>query len=455
MKSKLEILFVEDSDTDFELIIRAVEKEGIAFNYERIYALEKLGPLLKRKSFDLIISDYHLPGFTAVEVIAACQKLEVTIPIILVSSNIGETKAVDALKMGATDYLLKDQLSKLPLVINRAIKEFNDKKLKKEAQKQLIERELRLRNLLNSMKDGLVQVDENRNIQYANPAFCEMVNHSLKELINKNINTLIRKEYQNEFNTFVHFNGKTEHICEASLDKNLSTNHLSVILFKDRTAEIKHKNQLTRLNQEMDTLLYRLAHDLRGPICSLEGLIDVLKPTPSSEWQALSKDQIAQSYALLDRLGAIVNVKRAKIKPARIELVPFFDTLIKEGNLPSDSFELILETNYLISDELLLKQALLPLFDNAVKYVNEILKIVITVKENRFNKQIIIKDFGMGIAKKHLKKVTEMFFRGNTNIPGLGLGLYISKFIIEKLNGTIILTSSKNNWTTITLTLPK
>ena len=75
MKSKLEILFVEDSDTDFELIIRAVEKEGIAFNYERIYALEKLGPLLKRKSFDLIISDYHLPGFTAVEVIAACQKL--------------------------------------------------------------------------------------------------------------------------------------------------------------------------------------------------------------------------------------------------------------------------------------------------------------------------------------------------------------------------------------------
>lgn len=115
------ILHLEDSPVDHELTRRALHKAGVACSLLRVESLEDFQAKIKADKFDIILADYHLPGFTALDAWALLQNEPSPPPFILLSGAIGEPAAVSAIKIGMSDYLSKDELPKLAQMILRAL----------------------------------------------------------------------------------------------------------------------------------------------------------------------------------------------------------------------------------------------------------------------------------------------------------------------------------------------
>src|SRR5438876_12210846 len=140
MKSMLHILLVEDSLADAELVLAALEQDGISCDAVRVDTQADFLGALDRNRFDLILSDFSMPsfdGFSALKLfreLTALRKLPET-PFIFVSGTIGEELAIETLKNGATDYVLKHRLSRLGPAVRRAIVEAEEHAARQEAER--------------------------------------------------------------------------------------------------------------------------------------------------------------------------------------------------------------------------------------------------------------------------------------------------------------------------------
>ncbi len=123
MTTPLRVLIVEDSENDAELLLLTLRRGGYAPAYERVETPEGLEDALTRQSWDLIISDYAMPRFNGVQALKLTKAKGIDIPFILVSGSIGEDIAVAAMKAGAHDYLMKDDLARLLPAIERELRE--------------------------------------------------------------------------------------------------------------------------------------------------------------------------------------------------------------------------------------------------------------------------------------------------------------------------------------------
>ncbi len=117
----LSVLHLEDSEQDHLLVKREFQKSGDLFEIRRVESLEAFENALKQAHFDVILADYRLPGFTALDAWQVMKDSSIRLPFILLSGAIGETAAVQAIQAGISDYLPKEDLSKLRHVTQRAI----------------------------------------------------------------------------------------------------------------------------------------------------------------------------------------------------------------------------------------------------------------------------------------------------------------------------------------------
>ncbi|MDD4870887.1 MAG: response regulator [Kiritimatiellae bacterium] len=137
MNRKIRVLIVEDSEDDTILLVRILRKGGYDPEYLRVDNAPSMTEALKSRSWDIIISDYSMPDFDGLKALKLVQKNGLDIPFIIVSGVIGENVAVAAMKAGAHDYLLKDNLKRLLPAIARELKEVADRKKRREAEKAL------------------------------------------------------------------------------------------------------------------------------------------------------------------------------------------------------------------------------------------------------------------------------------------------------------------------------
>ncbi len=140
----LRVLHLEDSLLDHDLVKRALAKSGQPFVIERVETLDAFAQHLRGRPFDVILADYHLPGFTALDAFAQLPRDGHPAPFILISGAIGEAAAVDAIKLGMSDYLLKDDLGKLVHVVRRALEVRETRIAKERAHAELAASEKRL-----------------------------------------------------------------------------------------------------------------------------------------------------------------------------------------------------------------------------------------------------------------------------------------------------------------------
>jgi signal transduction histidine kinase len=134
---KLRVLLIEDNGDDAELAILELRRGGFEVFSDLVQSKRDLEECLQRKSYDVVLADYNLPQFRGMEALEMMRKKGVSIPLILVTGALNSVTAVECVKQGATDYVLKDQLSRLTLCVRRALEEMRLREENKRAQDEL------------------------------------------------------------------------------------------------------------------------------------------------------------------------------------------------------------------------------------------------------------------------------------------------------------------------------
>ncbi len=182
MNKRLHILHLEDEPDFAELVRELLAQDGLDAELERVGNRKEFENALAKGKFDVIISDYHLPSFTGMQALALAKKARPDVPFILVSGTIGETAAIESLKAGATDYILKQQPERLPSAVRRAAKEAVERARLREAELELVRREKYFRTLTENSLDILCLISREGKLLYASPSIKHVLGYSPEEL---------------------------------------------------------------------------------------------------------------------------------------------------------------------------------------------------------------------------------------------------------------------------------
>lgn len=153
----IRLLHLEDSELDHDIVRHTLRRAGLTCELTRVENLETFVHALRESAYDAVLADYRLPGFTALDAWQALQAVPHPPPFILLSGAIGEAAAVDAIKLGMSDYLLKDDLGKLAHVIQRAIEVQQAKRERERAVEELAASEQRLARFAEHLQSSIEQ----------------------------------------------------------------------------------------------------------------------------------------------------------------------------------------------------------------------------------------------------------------------------------------------------------
>lgn len=159
MTMPLQVLIIEDSEDDALLLLRELCKGGYEPVFARVETAEEMAREMAAQPWDLALSDYVLPRFSGLEALRLWRQSGIDLPFIVVSGKIGEDTAVNMMKAGADDYLIKGNISRLVPAIERELKEAENRRRKRKAEEALQESELRYRRLVGAVTDYIYTVE--------------------------------------------------------------------------------------------------------------------------------------------------------------------------------------------------------------------------------------------------------------------------------------------------------
>ena len=183
MKEIFNILILEDNASDAELVERALRKSGISFVSLRTETKLSFETALKDFQPDLILSDYSLPTYNGRDALEFVKTHFPDIPVIMVTGALGEEAAVELLKAGAKDYVLKDKIARLPFAIERVLAEAENAKARRESERLLQESEERFRKTLEHAPVGIGVASVDGRFVVVNRSLCELLGYSREELL--------------------------------------------------------------------------------------------------------------------------------------------------------------------------------------------------------------------------------------------------------------------------------
>lgn len=183
MSADLRVLLVEDSADDADLMHRQLKAAFGAVHVHRVEAATALNHALNTEQWDLVLSDYGMPEFSGMEALKLVKAAKPDMPFILVTGTIGEEAAVEALKAGVDDYVLKSNLLRLASCIERQLQVAEDRRARRRSEEALRESEQRFRQLAENINSFFYLTDPaNREMFYVSPAYEEMWGKSMESL---------------------------------------------------------------------------------------------------------------------------------------------------------------------------------------------------------------------------------------------------------------------------------
>jgi diguanylate cyclase (GGDEF)-like protein/PAS domain S-box-containing protein len=169
------VLLVEDSEDDAKLVLHALRHGGFQPKSRRVQTAADLEAALARDPWDVVISDFRMPSFTGLDALRIFRSTGLDLPFILISGTIGEEIAVDAMKAGASDYIMKKSLARLAPALERELKDAQQREAHRRNQRTLAESEERFRQMADNIRDVFFLIDApTHRLLYVSPA-CEAI----------------------------------------------------------------------------------------------------------------------------------------------------------------------------------------------------------------------------------------------------------------------------------------
>ena len=478
--TKLRFLLLEDSPADVELVSTTLESSDLDCDFFVVETREDFQQALQSQSFDMVLSDYSLPAFNGIEAIKIVSTQFPEIPCILVSGVLGEERAIEALKCGAANYVLKQRLERLVPAVKQALKDAQEKKLFARAIAELKKNEALFRTSVEAMTDCLVILSAVRNAQGTVQDFVvvEYINEMAKrylfvssdEQIGKSFYSLVPsfKDIENtylfsEF-CFVIENGRPyqDEIClrgyqrsdksaaeqfvaiemrAARLDSGLVVTWRDItqrkILEQEHIQQLKEaeaaRNQAVRENQRKDDFLARFSHGLRSPISNISGwlqLLDTNRQSPELGDRVL--EVIQRNAKLLERLASdLLDGSRIERGKFHCDLEPIdLDGLNQIGRQAIDAVRPINHDKYIpiifepsslsgqiFGDADRLQQMIQNLLANAIEFTPAHGKITLDIKQQNDEPLIIsVTDTGKGMSPNVISHIFDQLWQAEHSL---------------------------------------
>ncbi len=330
---------------------------------------------------------------------------------------------------------------------------------------------------------AIVMLDKEGYVKEVNEGFEKMFGYGTRELAGKSLNQFIVPNELttegNDLNTLIssqrvvrietkriHKNGNILSVIIYGLPITVDNEAIGIFgLYVDFTEQKKIEEELKIRNIELDNFVYKVSHDLRAPLSSVRGLVNLAALPDNTDnlkdYLTIIGSKVEQlDHFITDVLSHSKNLKLdIKIEP--IDLRQLIDQTFTELSYLKGADEIIrsvkIEGVKFYSDRWRLGEILRNLISNAIKYRNFTRtdsEIIIDINIKPESATISFKDNGIGISQENLEKIFNMFYRASEQSDGSGLGLYIVKNAIDKLNGTIEVTSKEFEFTNFTIHLP-
>jgi PAS domain S-box-containing protein len=518
IEATLKILSLEDSVKDFEFIQEQMIDAGCNIIISRVEKEAEFIASLQNNEYDIILSDFKLPGFDAYRALRIRNEICPNVPVICVSGTIGEETAIELIKLGVDDYVLKDRLKRLPLAIKRTLDEAKEKEARRLAEKAMIDSETRYRRLFESAKDGILILDaETGMIVDVNPFLIELLGYSKEQFIKKAIwdigffkdivanKDVFQELQQKEYTRYDDLplkatNGKiidvefvsnvylvnSHKVIQCNI-RDITNRKQSELLLKEKTKEIEVQNEeYKKINEELyiakghaeesdqlkTAFLHNISHEIRTPMNAIVGFSGFLNdPNLDTEKRQHFIDIIVQSSdQLLSIITDIVSMATIEAGQERIiekeidinaVLVLLHEQFLLKANKQAICFTLeyiLLEHEVWIkTDETKLIEVLTNLIANALKFTKQGY-VNFGAKVNNNEIEFFVEDSGFGIPLEMQEEIFKRFRQVETSAArqfgGSGLGLSISKAYVELLGGKMWLKSELGKGSTFYFTLP-
>ncbi|PYK62817.1 MAG: hybrid sensor histidine kinase/response regulator, partial [Verrucomicrobia bacterium] len=462
MSPLLRILHLEDNPTDAELVRGMLEAAGVDCAIRRVETREAFQSALEREQFDLVISDFTLPSFDGLSALTICRHKKPELPFIFVSGTIGEDAAVESLKRGATDYVIKDRLSRLATSVERAVQEAQSQAERLQADEKIREQAA----LLDKARDAICVMDMEFTILYWNRGAERLYGWSVEEAVGQSAHDLLFRGNvsllletvkqlirQNEWQGELHKNSKDgrENVVESrwTLLRDALGRPKSILLIDSDITEKKQiEAQLFRTQrvQSIGAVAGGIAHDLNNMLAPILMVTELLRDELASEQ---SRKMLDTAKASAQRGAEMVKqilafARGAGGEPKTIQLKHLVNEMVR---LIGDTFPRSIQVESRVDKELY------PILGDAAQFNQVLLNLCVNARdampgggrlqvgadnavlegkrtpmfpEPVSGKFVVLSvvDTGCGIPPELAGRIFEPFF--TTKEPGKGTGLGLS-----------------------------
>ncbi len=185
----LHVLIVEDSEDDALLLLRELRRGGYEVQHERVDTSEAMEEALNRGPWDVVISDYYMPKFRAPEALALLRRRRSDVPFVVVSGKVGEELAVEAMKAGAYDYIMKDNMTRLCAAVERGLEEVEVRRERKRAEEKY-------RGIFENSVEGIFQITLEGDLLTANPAMARILGYDSPQKLIESVSDVANQIYE-------------------------------------------------------------------------------------------------------------------------------------------------------------------------------------------------------------------------------------------------------------------
>ncbi|HVO77802.1 MAG TPA: ATP-binding protein [Methanomassiliicoccales archaeon] len=496
------ILALEDSESDYELMKRELRRVGLDKGLVHAWNRETYISELDQ-SPDIVLLDYSIPGFSGLEALSIARDRLPLVPVIIVSGMIGEETATEAMRSGATDYVLKGRLDRLGMVIQRALKESEETAFRKRAEEQLAETKDRLEAIVGQMPTALLVFESKEDgISIANEESYRLFG------LPRNASSAELRSYLRDVN-IVHTDGTPYTGDESPIRQSMRSGQVvrglvaiierpdgsrfyasmsvapvrdvsgaivgCVAMMADISAQMEMQSkirsqaeELARSNKELEQFAYVASHDLQEPLRMVTGYLSLLKSRAGDKLNDKEKEYITTAVdgashmkELIDDLLEYSRVQSSYRPRSDVNMRKAAEMALdnlKGAIIVNKARVEIGELPVVTADGVQMIQLFQNLISNGVKFHSDRPpEVRISCAEGESLWTFVVEDNGIGIAPEYQKRIFEMFQRlhGRDKYPGTGIGLAIAKRIVERHGGTIWVESEEGLGSKFKFTLPK